>query len=118
MDRLAAEGALFVNSFHAVPLCSPNRATLLTGQFPSRHGIIDNIARNLASHHLETFNLPMKTAGYRTAFLGKWHMGNDPTPRPGWDYWVAMPDRLQLPKAPVVSSTWTTTAVVVPPGAS
>lgn len=91
IDRLAAEGALFVNSFHAVPLCSPNRATLLTGQYPSRHGIIDNIARDLASHHLETFNLPLKAAGYRTAFLGKWHMGNDPTPRPGWDYWVAMP---------------------------
>ena len=91
MDRLAAEGALFVNSFHAVPLCSPNRATLLTGQFPSRHGIIDNLARDLASHHLETFNIPLQAAGYRTAFLGKWHMGNDPTPRPGWDYWVAMP---------------------------
>lgn len=91
LDRLAAEGALFVNSFHAVPLCSPNRATLLTGQFPSRHGIIDNIARNLTSHHLETFNIPMKAAGYRTAFLGKWHMGNDPTPRPGWDRWAALP---------------------------
>jgi N-acetylglucosamine-6-sulfatase len=91
IDRLAAEGALFVNAFHAVPLCSPNRATLLTGQFPSRHGIIDNVARDLASHHLETFNIPMQAAGYRTAFLGKWHMGNDPTPRPGWDYWVAMP---------------------------
>ncbi len=91
MDRLAAEGALFLNSFHAVPLCSPNRATLLTGQFPSRHGIIDNLARDLASHHLETFNLPLQQAGYRTAFIGKWHMGNDPTPRPGWDYWSAMP---------------------------
>ena len=91
IDRLAAEGALFTSAFHAVPLCSPNRATLLTGQFPSRHGIIDNIARNLASHHLETFNLPMQAAGYRTAFLGKWHMGNDPTPRPGWDYWAALP---------------------------
>jgi N-acetylglucosamine-6-sulfatase len=91
MDRLAAEGALFVNAFHAVPLCSPNRATLLTGQYPSRHGIIDNLARDLASHHLETFNIPLQAAGYRTAFLGKWHMGNDPTPRPGWDYWVAMP---------------------------
>lgn len=91
IDRLAKEGALFVNSFHAVPLCSPNRATLLTGQFPSRHGIIDNLARDLASHHLQTFNIPMQGAGYRTAFIGKWHMGNDPTPRPGWDYWVAMP---------------------------
>ena len=91
MDRLAGEGALFVNAFHAVPLCSPNRATLLTGQYPSRHGIVDNTARDLASHHLETFNIPLQAAGYRTAFLGKWHMGNDPTPRPGWDYWVAMP---------------------------
>ena len=91
IDRLAKEGALFANAFHAVPLCSPNRATLLTGQYPSRHGIIDNVARNLASHHLQTFNIPLQAAGYRTAFLGKWHMGNDATPRPGWDYWVAMP---------------------------
>jgi arylsulfatase A-like enzyme len=91
IDRLASEGALFVNSFHAVPLCSPNRATLLTGQFPSRHGIIDNLARDLASHHLHTFPMALQAAGYRTAFLGKWHMGNDPTPRPGFDYWVAMP---------------------------
>ena len=57
IDRLAAEGALFENSFHAVPLCSPNRASLLTGQYPSRHGIIDNVARNLASHRLNTFPL-------------------------------------------------------------
>ena len=91
IDRLAAEGALFTHSFHAVPLCSPNRATLLTGQFPSRHGIIDNVSRSLASHELETFPKALQSAGYRTAFLGKWHMGNDPTPRPGFDYWVAMP---------------------------
>jgi len=91
IDRLANEGALFVNAFHAVPLCSPNRATLLTGQFPSRHGIIDNVARDLASHHLETFNIPLQTAGYRTAFIGKWHMGNSAAPRPGWDYWSALP---------------------------
>jgi arylsulfatase A-like enzyme len=91
IDRLASEGAMFVNAFHAVPLCSPNRATLLTGQYPSRHGIIDNIARDLTSHHLQTFNIPLQRSGYRTAFLGKWHMGNDPTPRPGWDYWSAMP---------------------------
>ena len=91
IDRLAAEGAYFVNSFHAVPLCSPNRATLLTGQYPSQHGIIDNVARNRLSHRLETFPASLQKIGYETAFLGKWHMGNDPTPRPGFDYWAGLP---------------------------
>ncbi|MDA8016939.1 MAG: sulfatase-like hydrolase/transferase [Thermoanaerobaculia bacterium] len=90
-DRLAREGAMFLNSFHAVPLCSPNRASLLTGQYPSRHGIIDNVARNLLSHRLETFPLALDAAGYDTAFVGKWHMGNDPTPRPGFDEWAGLP---------------------------
>jgi N-acetylglucosamine-6-sulfatase len=91
IDRLAAEGAWLTNAFHAVPLCSPNRASLLTGQYPSRHGIIDNVARNLASHGLQTFPATLQEHGYETAFIGKWHMGNDPTPRPGFDYWVALP---------------------------
>ena len=91
IDRLADEGALFVNSFHAVPLCSPNRATILTGQYPSRHGIVDNVNRSLASHGLETYPQALQADGYATAFLGKWHMGNDPTPRPGFDYWVGLP---------------------------
>ncbi len=91
IDRLAREGALFTNSFHAVPLCSPNRASILTGQYPSRHGIIDNVARNRASHRLQTFPRALREHGYETAFIGKWHMGNDPTPRPGFDYWVGLP---------------------------
>ncbi len=91
IDRLASEGAWFSNAFHAVPLCSPNRASILTGQYPSRHGIIDNVARNRMSHRLETFPQALQSGGYETAFLGKWHMGNDPTPRPGFDYWVAIP---------------------------
>jgi len=91
LDALAAEGAYFENAFHTVPLCSPNRASLLTGQYPSRHGIIDNVARNRMSHHLQTFPQALQADGYETAFLGKWHMGNDPTPRPGFDYWVAIP---------------------------
>jgi N-acetylglucosamine-6-sulfatase len=80
IDRLAAEGAMFLDAFHAVPLCSPNRASILTGQYPSRHGIIDNVARNRASHRLQTFPQAMQAAGYETGFLGKWHMGNDATP--------------------------------------
>jgi N-acetylglucosamine-6-sulfatase len=91
IDRLANEGAMFTRAFHAVPLCSPNRASLLTGQYPSLHGIIDNVARSYASHQLNTFPRALQRVGYRTAFLGKWHMGNDPTPRPGFDYWVGLP---------------------------
>ncbi|HSR52525.1 MAG TPA: sulfatase [Acidobacteriota bacterium] len=91
IDRLAAEGAYFSKAFHTVPLCSPNRATILTGQYPSRHGIIDNVSRARASHRLETFPRAIQRHGYETAFLGKWHMGNDPTPRPGFDLWVAIP---------------------------
>lgn len=91
IDRLAAEGATFTDGFHVVPLCSPNRASIMTGQYPSRHGIIDNVARNRLSHQLKTYPQAMRDAGYETGFLGKWHMGNDPTPRPGFDYWAAIP---------------------------
>ena len=91
VDRLAREGALFSNAFNVVPLCSPNRACILTGQYPSRHGIIDNVARDRLSHRLRTFPQDLQRGGYETAFLGKWHMGNDPTPRPGFDLWAAIP---------------------------
>jgi N-acetylglucosamine-6-sulfatase len=91
VDRLAGEGVWLTSAFHAVPLCSPNRASILTGQYPSRHGIIDNVARNRASHRLQTFPQALQREGYETAFFGKWHMGNDPTPRPGFDHWSAIP---------------------------
>jgi N-acetylglucosamine-6-sulfatase len=90
IDRLAEQGTRFLNAFASTPLCSPSRASILTGQYVRTNGIIDNTARDSASHRLETFAIPLEAAGYRTGFFGKWHMGNDDTPRPGWTRWVAM----------------------------
>ena len=89
IDRLAAEGARFCNAFHTTPLCSPNRASILTGQYASRHGIIDNVGRDAMSHRLPNYHLELKKLGYETAHIGKWHMGNDPSPRPGYDSWIS-----------------------------
>ena len=89
IDRLATEGALFERAFHTTPICSPNRASIVSGQYASRHGIIDNVARDAMSHRLPNFHLELKKKGYHTAHIGKWHMGNFGGPRPGYDYWVA-----------------------------
>ena len=90
IDRVAREGARFLNAFATTPLCSPSRASILTGQYAHTHGIVDNTARDAASHALPTFAIPLQQAGYRTGFFGKWHMGNDDSPRPGFTEWVAM----------------------------
>lgn len=91
IDRLAREGARFLNAFMTTPLCSPSRATFLTGQYAHTHGITDNTDRRAASHALVTFPRLLREAGYETGFIGKWHMGNDATPRPGFDLWLGMP---------------------------
>jgi N-acetylglucosamine-6-sulfatase len=96
IDRLAHEGALFTQAFHTTPLCSPNRAAILTGQYASRHGIIDNVGRDAASHRLPNYTQVVQQCGYETAHIGKWHMGNDASPRPGYDTWISFPGQGQL----------------------
>lgn len=90
IDRVAAEGALFRNAFVTTPICSPSRASFLTGQYASTHGITDNTDRSALSHRLATFPSLLHENGYESAYIGKWHMGVDDSPRPGFDYWVSV----------------------------
>jgi arylsulfatase A-like enzyme len=91
IDRIGVEGVQFVNAFHTTPLCSPNRASILTGQYASRHGVIDNVARDALSHRLHNYHGVLQRLGYETAHVGKWHMGNSADPRPGYHRWVSFP---------------------------
>lgn len=91
IDALADGGTSFRNYYAVAPICSPNRASMLTGQYPPIHGVVDNTDRTVLSKQLRTFATELSAAGYHTAHVGKWHMGNDPTPRPGFDFWVALP---------------------------
>jgi len=88
LDRLRAGGALFKNAFVTTSLCSPSRASILTSQYMHAHGVKDNFTPLPAK--LATFPELMQKSGYRTAFLGKWHMGGDSDePRPGFDHWIS-----------------------------
>lgn len=89
IDRIAKEGARFHNAFATTPLCSPSRASFLTGQYAHTHGVTDNRDNTALSLKLVTFPLLLQRAGYTIAYVGKWHMGTDPRPRPGFDRWVS-----------------------------
>lgn len=88
MDRLAAEGVHFENAFVTTSLCSPSRASILTGLYAHRHGVIDNY--NPVSEDLVFFPQLLQESGYETAFIGKWHMGgNMDHPQRGFDHWLS-----------------------------
>jgi arylsulfatase A-like enzyme len=84
LDRLAKEGVRFRNAFVTLSLCSPSRAAFLTGRYNHLNSITNNSKPfpDSAATHATV----LKNAGYSTAYIGKWHMGNQRGPRPGFDY--------------------------------
>jgi arylsulfatase A-like enzyme len=100
IDRLAAGGARFANAFAATPVCSPSRATYMTGRLPSHHGIQDFLMSAVdcigptAKQFLAgqpTFSESLAKAGYKVGLAGKWHMGADATMQAGFSYWATVP---------------------------
>ncbi|MDQ3441608.1 MAG: sulfatase-like hydrolase/transferase, partial [Planctomycetota bacterium] len=99
LDRLARDGALFTNAFVSTPVCSPSRASFLTGLYGTQVGITDWINMNESGAGVglppETVTWPelLKQNGYATALIGKWHLGRLPQHHPtkhGYDHFWGM----------------------------
>lgn len=91
MDRIGREGAVFANSFVTTSLCSPSRASFLTGRYASQHGVLTNAGSAAFDKTERTFPYLLRSAGYATAYAGKWHLGDNSEPRPGFDRWAVFP---------------------------
>lgn len=88
LDALAQNGVLCENAFVTTALCSPSRASILSGQYAHTHGVLDN--ETPLPDDTPIFPVVLQQAGYRTGFMGKWHMGgSSDAPRPGFDRWVS-----------------------------
>jgi len=100
IDRLASDGVRFTRAFACNGLCSPTRASLMTGLIPSQHGIHDWIDDRAVSQWPEdwcavqefrTLPLTLVNRGYRTAMIGKYHLGQPKFPMPGFQDWITFP---------------------------
>ncbi|MGW0804707.1 sulfatase-like hydrolase/transferase [Nonomuraea sp. NPDC002799] len=95
LDLLAAGGAAVAGGRASSPVCGPSRASLLTGRLPHQHGVVANDLP--LSPRLETLGTRLSGAGYRTGWIGKWHLAGlprdkwvPPAARPGIEHWIGV----------------------------
>ncbi len=89
LEALAGRGVQFDRAFVTTSLCSPSRATMLSGLYAHSHHVLGNESTDLPDD-VDTYPRILQRAGYETAFVGKWHMdARNDMPRPGFDHWVS-----------------------------
>ena len=81
IDRLAAEGVQLTHAYANTPVCTPCRGTLLTGQWPLRHGAVSNDLPVRTGPETPSIARALKSDGYRCGYIGKWHIGGWPRDR-------------------------------------
>jgi arylsulfatase A-like enzyme len=123
LGRVGSQGLTFENFYGAQPLCSPNRATYLTGRYPHNHTVINNnrAARQFREKRLDqdTFATQLKsTGGYKNGFVGKYFNGYAASTEnryipPGWDYWVGLASDSDPTIRANVNGRWSDTGVPV-----
>jgi arylsulfatase A-like enzyme len=100
IDRIAAEGARFDRCYVTNSLCGPSRACILTGKYSHKNGFYDNQGGKFDGSQV-TFPKLLRSAGYQTAIIGKWHLVSDPT---GFDYWDIVPGQGQYYRPDFISA--------------
>ncbi len=90
IDQLAGHGTLFKNAFVTTSICCISRASIFSGQYAARHGILDFVTNFTDSARMKTFPLILKGNGYYTGFIGKYGVGNN-LPFTDYDYWKGFP---------------------------
>lgn len=99
LDRLAQSATVFERAYVTQPLCTPSRASILSGLYPHKHGCTTNAQhappQTLLNPGITTLADHMKASGYTTAHIGKWHLGNERTPQHGFDTWISTEDKWQ-----------------------
>jgi arylsulfatase A-like enzyme len=131
LDKLASQGMKFVNAYAAAPLCTPTRVGLMTGRYPARTpvGLIEPLTSSPSdseyglTNQIPSLGALVRTASYKTALIGKWHLGMKPEHSPtknGFDYFFG----LHTGAADYVShigdadthDLWENDSLVYPPG--